>query len=156
MDKRSVRNTKKVIYDDVQFDSKLELFCYKQLKDAGIEFIYQPTQVDLIDSFELPFKCYEHIGKRVKEDGKLLYSTKRFDLVPHVRKISYTPDFAAPDNSWIIEVKGYPTDVFKLRWKIFKQYLMSINYTGVVMKPENQNQIKECIKLIKEISEYKD
>lgn len=146
-----IRNASKCNYDGVDFSSKLEMFCYKKLQEASIDFIYQPATVELIPSFELNFKCYEDIGRIVRDENKKIkYSTKRFDLTSKIRNISYTPDFSCPNNNWIIETKGYSNESFPLRWKLYKQYLMNSGFEGILMMPENQIEILQCIEIIKE------
>ena len=157
MGESKIKNASKCSYDGVDFKSKLELFCYKKLQEAGIEFTYQPPTVELIPSFELNFKCYEDIGRIVRDENrKIKYSTKRFDLTDKIRNISYTPDFAAPDNSWVIEVKGFATDVFQLRWKLYKRHLNSIGFDGLLLMPESKVEIDECIRIIKEDYEQRE
>ena len=146
-----VKNAKTHEYDGLKFKSGLELFCYKQLKENGIEFTYQPNSYVLIEKFKSQFRCYEDTGKITRDSNKkILSSTKRFDLIENVREIAYTPDFQAIDNSWIIETKGFANDAFPLRWKLFKSMLNAIGYAGIVMKPESQKEVLQCIDIIKE------
>jgi len=151
MDNKKVKNAKSHVYEGVTFKSGLELFCYKQLKENDIPFIYQPESLVLIDNFELDFDCYENIGKIVRdEDKKIKYSTKRFDKVNKVRSISYTTDFACPNNTWLLETKGFANGAFPLRWKLVKQKLMELGFKGILMMPTNQKEILQCIEIIKE------
>ena len=151
MENKKIKNAKSHVYDDIEFKSGLELFCYKQLKENNIPFIYQPESLVLIDNFKLDFECYENIGKVVRDENKKIkYSTKRFDLVPNVRSISYTSDFACPNNTWIIETKGFSNDSFPLRWKLVKQKLMELGFKGILMMPTNQKEILQCIEIIKQ------
>lgn len=153
-DNKKVRNAKKCEYNGIKFDSSLELFCYKQLELNHIEFKYQPTNYLLFDKFDISFLCYEAIGKvyKDKETKKIINDTRRFDLVPSVRDIKYTPDFVDTlHDKWIIEIKGFANDSFPLRWKLLKRYLEDINFTGVLFKPENQTQVLQCIEIIKQL-----
>ena len=151
MQNKKVKNAKEHEYDGVKFKSGLELFAYKTLKELDIPFIYQPDKTVLLPSFKIDFHCYEDIGKIYRDENKkIIKSTKRFDLINAVREISYTPDFMAIDGSWIIETKGFSNDAFPLRWKMFKAFLMSNGYKGILMKPENQKEVLECIKLIQD------
>ena len=34
---KKVKNATPMIYDDIQFRSKLEVYCYKKLKEEGLE-----------------------------------------------------------------------------------------------------------------------
>lgn len=147
---KKVKNAKTHEYDGVKFKSGLELFAYKTLKENDIPFTYQPDKTVLLASFKINFDCYEDIGKIYRDDSKkIIKSTKRFDKVDTVREISYTPDFACPDGSWIMETKGFANDSFPLRWKMFKRILNFAEFQGILMKPENQKEILECINIIK-------
>ena len=127
-----VKNAKTHEYDGQKFKSGLELFCYKKLKENGIEFTYQPNSYVLIEKFKSQFRCYEDTGKITRDSNKkILSSTKRFDLIENVREIAYT-------------------DAFPLRWKLFKSMLNAIGYAGIVMKPESQKEVLQCIDIIKE------
>ena len=146
---KKVKNAKTHEYDGVKFKSGLELFAYKILQENEIPFTYQPDKTILLASFKISFDCYEDVGKIYRDESKkIIKSTKRFDKVDAVREISYTPDFMAIDGSWIMETKGFATDSFPLRWKMFKAQLMRSEFKGMLMKPENQKEILECIKLI--------
>ena len=146
-----VKNASICEYDGVVFKSKLELFCYKQLQLNNIPFIYQPEKTVLLESFKTNFKCYESLGKIHRDKSKKIISdNRRFDLTDNNREISYTPDFIGVDDNWIIETKGFANDSFPLRWKLFKSVLMEAGFDGVLMMPENQKEILQCIEIIKE------
>ena len=147
---KKVKNAKEWKFDNILFKSGLELFCYKQLSGEGIPCLYEPSSFELIPALRIDFQCYESIGKIYRDDKKkITNSTKRFDLVPTTRGISYTPDFIDPNGRWIIETKGYSNDSFPLRWKLYKKYLAEVGFTGILMKPENHAEILQCIEIIK-------
>jgi hypothetical protein len=151
MQNKKVKNAKVHEYEGLIFKSGLELFCYKTLRELDIPFIYQPEKTVLLESFKINFKCYEDIGKIYRDDNKkIVKSTKRFDLVDSVREISYTPDFIDPTGLWIMETKGYAAPDFPLRWKMFKSILRNSRFEGLLLKPENQKEILECVKLIQD------
>ena len=102
MRKKSTTGRKKVnspkskpTYDGIVFDSGLEVYCYRSLKEANIKFAYTPTTYILT----LPFT---YIGLSYEPDKKrgLLLSKKS----PKLQAIKYTPDFVG--DGWIIETKG--------------------------------------------------
>ena len=39
---KKVKNARITIYDGISFKSKLEVYCYKKLKENGIPFEYEP------------------------------------------------------------------------------------------------------------------
>ena len=88
-------SSKKPIYDNVEFDSGLEVYCYKQLQHNKIEFKYNDKTFTLVDAFEFITSSYEPDEKR-----GLLLSKKSNKL----QSIKYTPDFVG--DNWIIETKG--------------------------------------------------
>ena len=101
--KGKIKNATEIEQDGLKFKSKLELFTYNKLKEAGItDFKYEEYKFVLIDSFECPFDSYE-----VKKD-------KTFDTVtPKIRSMTYLPDFTRLNENnegWILEVKGYNND----------------------------------------------
>jgi len=146
-----VKNAKTHEYDGQKFKSGLELFCYELLKENNIPFIYQPASYVLIQKFKSNFRCYEDTGKITRDKNKkILSSTKRFDLIENVREIAYTPDFCGVDNDWIIETKGFANDAFPLRWKLFKAKLNEEDFQGILMKPESQKEVVQCIDIIKD------
>lgn len=88
-------NAKKVVYDDLTFDSKMELNVYKRLKELGKNNIIY------------------NLDRQVK-----------FELIPKndkYRAANYIADFVFDTSTkhYIIDVKGLVLDVFKLKQKIF-------------------------------------
>jgi hypothetical protein len=100
-----VRGAVKVEVDGIKFRSKLESYVYRRLKEEGFNFLYESRSWTIIEKFE-------YMGETI-------------------RPITIKPDFVDEDNKIIIEVKGWATDTYKLRLKLFKRHLMvnRINYT---------------------------
>jgi hypothetical protein len=121
-DKKRVQNAEKNKYAGIQFKSQLETYCYKKLKENRIRAQYETLTFTLMEEFE-------YKGKKIK-------------------KISYTPDFIG--NNFIIECKGYKTEVFTLKWKLFKNYLVKHNIEYDLYLPKNHKEVDECILNIKE------
>lgn len=134
-------NSAKVEYNGILFDSKLEIYCYKKLIEAGLQFEYTNRKYIIVSPFTFDNLSYEPN----KRKGDLL--SKRTNKIKY---ISYTPDFVG--KGWIIETKGRPNDQFPLRWKLFKKYLTDNNIKFNLYLPKNQKQIDQCIELIKNIS----
>jgi hypothetical protein len=135
--------SKKKVYDGKTFQSNLEWYCYKELKNAGLKFGYESEVIELLQGF-----YYE--GTYLKSTG-----TKR-DLIDKTGKkelpITYKPDFVSHEHEFYIETKGYvPSQhTFTVRWKLFLKWLVD-NDRGhySVFLPKNQKQIDEIIKRIK-------
>jgi hypothetical protein len=117
---KKVRNARETIIDGIKFRSSLEAFTYKLLIESGLEFQYEPQSFELIPPFE-------YKGEKI-------------------RAATYKPDFVGPN--WIIEVKGFETDAFKLRWKMFKWRLSQSDTQYNLFLPKNQAQVREAIERI--------
>lgn len=137
---KKVRNATAKVYKGIKFRSKLELFTYRKLEDAGIDALYEKKKYVLQEGFRYSATVYEPN----KTKGYIPTTTK-------IRDITYTPDFVDPHGRWIIEVKGFANDVFPLKWKMFKNYLMQQDDPPVLFLPRNQKQVLETIELIKEL-----
>lgn len=148
---KKVRNAAKMeLPDGTKFRSKLELFTYQKLLEAGIDdFSYEKDKFILQDAFEFTDDSYEAFEST--KDG---HKTKGFNIASNkIRSMSYLPDFTRIDAStkqgWIIEVKGWATDQFDLKWKLFKHYLVVNGYNVTLFKPNTQGNVLKCIEIIK-------
>ena len=134
-----VKNAKKSTYDGKNFQSNLELYCYKQLKEAKIFVEYEETTFTIFDALVYPQACYEGTSKKLYNKGS------------KIRPITYTPDFVDPNGKFIIETKGYANESFPLRWKLFKKHLKDNNKQYVLFMPRNKKQVIEVVELIKQL-----
>jgi len=139
-----VKNAVKSTYDGLQFDSNLELNTYKALKAAGIiNFGRENWTVDLISPFRFNGDSYH-----VTPKGGLKPSS------PKIAAMTYTPDFTCVDSKtkkgWVIECKGFRTELSPLKRKLFKQYLTTRGYQVDYYEPSNSINLHEVVKLIKE------
>ena len=134
-----VKNAKKVIFNGIEFKSKLELYAYKLLTIKKIKCEYEKHTFTIFENFILPQTCYEGTTKKLYNKGS------------KVRKITYTPDFVDPLGKWIIETKGYANDSFPLRWKLFKRHLKNNNLSYVLFMPRNKRQVDEVVNLITQL-----
>ncbi len=98
-----VKNAKKIVSNGIKFDSKLEKYMYDLLIEKNINFEFQHTIV-LQDKFKFKNKSY--------------------------RAITWRADFYLPDHKMIIDTKGFPTEIFKLKLKMFYHKLYSGEYQG--------------------------
>lgn len=148
---KKVRNAIPTKVDGIQFRSRIEAFTYSKLKEVGItDFKYEVERFNLLDAFEYPEDMYE-VYTRTRDDIK---RTEFGKANPTIRNMTYMPDFTCIDHAtktgWIIETKGFSTDAFALRYKIFKHYLVSNNYKVSLYKPNTQGNVLKCIEMIKE------
>tara|TARA_R110002051_G_scaffold269943_1_gene330232 strand:- start:5303 stop:5761 length:459 start_codon:yes stop_codon:yes gene_type:complete len=141
---KKVRNATSKVYKGIKFRSKLELFTYKKLEEAGIKSLYEERKFVLMEGFRFEQDSIEPSNKRATKGEYINNSDK-------VRDITYTPDFVDPNGKWIIEVKGFANDVFPLKWKLFKNYLQKLGDPPVLYLPKNQKQVLETIELINQL-----
>lgn len=97
----------KIVVDGVKFDSKLEMYCYEVLSDLKLDFEFQ-KKIILIDGFR--------------------YNKKA------IRPITLTVDFVVTHNdiTYYIDIKGFATDVSKLKYKMLRYQLKDNPKTDVV------------------------
>ena len=105
---------------NITFRSKLESKVAKCLEDNNISYEYENTKLLLLPS--------------------ILYNNKLY------RPVHYTPDFICGD--FIIEVKGYPNDVWPLKKKIIINHLVNTNSNYKFREVKNLKELKEVIKEI--------
>ena len=141
---KKVRNAVSKVYKGIKFRSKLELFTYRKLEEAGIKALYEKEKFVLMEGFRYTEDSIEPSNKKATK-GQFINNTDK------VRDITYTPDFVDPNGKWIIEVKGFANDVFPLKWKLFKHMLHHHDDPPVLYLPKNQKQVLETIELIKEL-----
>lgn len=125
--KRNVPNkfgNVKLTYKGIKFNSRLEVFMYKQLELLKTPFKYEGQSY-------VVFPGFTYQGEKV-------------------RPITYKPDFRLNNYPVIIETKGKMSDSFPLRLKLFKKSMIENNDVCDYFLPHNQ---KECLEVIKTIKE---
>lgn len=134
---------KKSTFNGIKFDSNLELKMYQALINAGVvNFTREGWTVDLISPFRFTGESYH----RTPRKGLGLSS-------PQIRAMTYTPDFVCIDaktkTGWVIECKGWRTELSNTKSKLFKQYLTTRGYKVDYFEPSLDSHIHEVVKLIK-------
>lgn len=119
---KKVKNATRVVIDNINFRSKLEAYTYIKFKEANIYLDYECKRFELLPKFEFQ-------GKKI-------------------RAITYLPDFIG--NNFIIECKGFKTDTWPLREKLFNYYLYRFEPNIKFYVVHNQKQVDELIKHLKE------
>lgn len=118
-DNRKIKS-KKTTIDGIEFDSLLEGYAYKCMKNEGFIF-------EIKKSYEIipPFTYH---GKGVK-------------------KMIWTPDFYLPTINTIVETKGRANETFPLRLKIFMWVYCKLNGGDEpkILILENQRQVRDFI-----------
>lgn len=128
----TINSTKKT-YDGIKFDSMLEIYCYKRLKQENISFSYNEEVFNILDSFHFKNTSLERRGKSPIDN--------RGDK--KVMGMRYTPDFT--NEYFIIEVKGSANETFPIRWKLFKNLLNKNQDKRTLYKPQSKADVDTCI-----------
>ena len=137
--KRGPVRAKKVSFDGIQFQSGLEVYMYKALKEASIVAEYEPTSYTLLEGFDFEGICFEK-----QANGKGEYKDRG---CKRILPIKYKPDFVGRD--FIIECKGRANESFPLRWKLFKKLIAEDRLDPFTLyKPQNHKECDETVQLI--------
>ena len=115
---RKIKNARTVESDGILFDSRLEMFMYSLLKEAGIRFERQ--------------KCY-NLQPGFRYNGTA------------IRPITYTVDFWLPDHNIIIDTKGYHTQQGDMRIKMLKWRFSAAGESPIIETPKNQTECRQLV-----------
>lgn len=118
---KKVKNATPLVYEGIRFRSKLEVYCYKKLKENKLYAEYEKHKFVLLEPF--------------KYNGE------------SIRQMTYTPDFVG--TGFVIECKGVCNDAFPLRYKLFKYYLFKNNISYDLYLPRNQKDVDKVIEKIR-------
>lgn len=132
--------------DGIQFRSRLEVFTYRKLKELKVKFSYEPRKFEISPGFVTNVTLYAKTPKKGYRE-----------VTQKINPITYTPDFIVElsEAIVIIEDKGRENDAFPLKEKLFLSILPTIEeYKSkqiYYVKPTNQSNVLETIKLIQNI-----
>lgn len=144
---KKIINASKSYYDEILFKSKLEVKCYKRLKEEGFDFKYEPDKIVIWDGI-----------KKLDKIKSYIPSKKSKALVEYTRallNITYTPDFVVHigNNIAYFDVKGKANDIYPIKRKMFLNYLNKLddgnNY--IFIEPHNSLNIEQAISILKYI-----
>ena len=138
--KKGPVQSKKIIYDGIEFASGLEKYTYLSLKENKLFEGYENEVFQLVESFNFRNKTYE---KQANGKGDYINRGEK-----KILGIKYTPDFVGKD--FIIECKGRANESFPIRWKLFKLWLTKNKIGKTLYKPQNQKEVDLTMILIKE------
>lgn len=136
---RKLVQATKITIDGINFDSRLEGYMYGLLKSSGLAFEYEGQSFEVLKPFYFSKDFYQVYRKEYNNRGN-----------KKVLGIKYTPDFIVKhkDMVFVIETKGRPNELFPMRMKLFKSYLVENKLNWSIYIPTNQLQCVETIKLI--------
>lgn len=140
--KRMIKSISTTI-DNVKMKSRLEGTMYQLLKDNKIPFKYESDSFILSDSFVFNNDYYARLSS-----GKGDYCNRGFK---RTNTITYKPDFIikTPNYFAIIETKGYATEAYNMRMKLFKSYLNRNNINCDIFVPQIKSECIETVEIIK-------
>ena len=118
-----VRNATPTEYNGIKFRSKLEVYTYKKLREAEISADYEQHRFELLPAF-------------------VALSGKKY------RAMTYLPDFVGKD--FIIECKGFPTDSWPLRKKLFEYALVRDKLKYNFYEVHTQKEVDALVLNLKE------
>lgn len=148
---KRVIGAEEVVYDDIKFRSKLELYTYKKLISNNFDFEYEGMRVDLIPSFELNSTEVYYPVESGKQKGVM---KQRFKVDAKTYKVDFV---VKKDNYHVfIECKGYANDDYPTKRKLFLKWLEATykpndEITPIFWEPHNQKQVNDCIEFIKNL-----
>lgn len=153
-DKRRVRGSKAKEYNGIKFKSLTEVMVYKTLFSEGLNPKYEEESFFLQDGLvpTIPFYTKNRF-KRKNHNIEVLSPFTCKDNRP-LDSMIYTPDFTFDygDKHIIIEVKGFATDVFAYRFKLFRISLENREDKGniEVWEIHSKRQLLECLEHLKQ------
>lgn len=117
---KKVKNATPLEYNGIHFKSKLEMYCYKLLKDYNVPVEYEVEKFPVLDPF--------------------VYNGEK------VRGMIFTPDFVG--DNFVVECKGFMNDPFPIRWKLFKHYLYKNQLRYDLYLPRNKKDVEKVVQEI--------
>ena len=151
---KKIKNAHPKEYNGIKFRSQLEVTTYKTLIEYGFTPKYEEETFILWDGFipTVPFYT-KNSFKRKNHNIEVLSPFTVKDRRP-VQCAVYVPDFTFDykGRHIIVEVKGFSTDTFKYRFKLFRK---SLEYREDKDKLEiweifTKKQLLDCIRILKE------
>lgn len=130
------------------YKSKLEKTMAMLLHSEGLPVRYEEEEFVMFPEQKTRLKS---IKRSINGKGKLMSRVKG----KH-KSIKYTPDFCdykenlGKEGSFIIEVKGYPTPEFVLRYRLFERYCSKHMPDVTLYMPRTVADCERVVELIKE------
>lgn len=136
--------SKATTIDGVKMKSRLESSMYKLLKDSGLEFHYEKETFVIVSPFKFENDSFE---RKANSKGDMIDRGNK-----KIQPIKYTPDFIVDKNNvkYVIETKGFRTETFNMRYKLFKKYITDEGLNYKLYSPHTQKECQEVMRLILE------
>lgn len=152
-DHRRVRGAKSKTVDGIKFKSLAEVMVYKTLLSKGVKPLYEQEVYTLSEGALCTVPFYtKNKFKRKNHNIETLSSTTCVDHRP-LSPLVYTPDFTFDygNKHIIIEVKGFSTDSFIYRFRLFRLSLEQRSDKDRIELWEiyTKKQLLECLEHLK-------
>lgn len=149
VENKKIINAKKHTYNDIEFDSGLEVNCYKLLTEANLNFDYSKVRYDIFEGFKP-----ENLHIWMVNPKRQLYKNEK-----KILDNTTLPDFEVytgnENHRIIIETKGFANEQYALRrkmlFKVLEQKGKDDNIIYYYFEPANIKHINESIEIIKNI-----
>lgn len=107
---KKVKNAMSLMFNGIEFKSKLELYTYQKLLEAGIgDFKFEGEKFTILEGFDYNMPSIEAYDRSIEGLKHKLFG----EVAKAIRPITYLPDFVSirdDKTGWIIECKGFPND----------------------------------------------
>ena len=136
---KKVVNAKTTLIGDIRFKSLFESRIYKFLKDNNYSFEYEPKKYILQKGFKPNIPFYRKTSKGFTQDSS------------KIRDTTYSPDFIVylGNIKLIIEAKGFKTDSYNIKVKLFRKLLEEENNV-VFAEIKSIKELKTILQLYEE------
>lgn len=139
--------------DGIKFKSTLESTTYKTLLEEGIVPEYEKHTFIIWEGFTPTVPFYTKNDLKRKDRRYKVLSMRTLLSYRPLENVTYTPDFYFEYNGKkiIVEVKGFETLVFKIKFKMFRKYIEELpdKDSYIIWEIHNKKQLLECINFLK-------
>lgn len=150
---KKIKNATTKEYNGIKFRSQLEVMTYKTLLSEGFSPKYEEDSFCIFPSQAVSVPLFTKNKFKNKNKGIQPISLSACIDRRSLSKLTYTPDFTFDYNGKhiIIEVKGFATDTFVYRFKLFRAYLESLPDKDSIELWEifTKAQLLDCIRHLK-------
>ena len=152
-DKRRVQNANPMEYDGIRFKSMLEVTTYKTLVQEGFTPEYEKHPYLIWEGFIPTVPFFTKNTLRRKNKHCIPLSGNTMIVRKPLNGIVYVPDFyfEYKGKKVIVEVKGFKTQLFDMKFKMFRKHIeeQPDKDAYIIWEIHTKKQLLECIKLLK-------
>lgn len=145
-----VRNATPLVFEGIEFKSKLEVEAYRLLREEGFLPEYEKHTYEVWKGGKFSVPCYDfHHDRKQHRD---VWGLNRY----RTQSIKYTPDFTfMSGNVFIVmEIKGYANDRYPYIKKLFRRWLDANIPKSMFLEIHNRRQLDAAIKIIHDAKKF--